>query len=138
MTLKQPKSMDECIYFTNRTIDNGKIKAWVPKELCHKCKKGLMAKPKDPKTGKPKIRADYYECPDCKHTAEKKEYEETLTCNVEYTCPRCNNKDEIQLPYKRKKIQRLNPETGKKQSIDSLRFQCSKCKENIDITKKMK
>ncbi len=49
--------MEDCIYFTNRTIDSGKIKAWVLKELCPECKKALMSKPKDEKTGRPKIRA---------------------------------------------------------------------------------
>lgn len=138
MTLTQPKSMNECVYFTNRIIDKGKIKAWVLKELCPKCKKELMSKPKDQKTGKPKIRADYYECSSCGFKIPKKEYEETLICSIEYTCPHCQTKAEIQIPFKRKKIQRLNPETNKKQSMDSLRFQCQKCKKNIDVTKKMK
>lgn len=136
--MNQPKSMNECIYFTNRILDKGKIKAWVLKEKCPKCGKSLMSKPKDPKTGKSKIRADYYECESCKHQIPKKEHEESLICNVEYTCSHCQHKGEIQIPFKRKKIQRLNKETGKKQVIDSLRFQCQKCKEDIDITKKMK
>lgn len=136
--LTQPKSMSECVYFTNRIIQKGKAKAWVFKELCPKCKKALMGKPINPKTGKPKIRADYYECPKCKYQIPKKEYEESLTVNIEYICPHCQYKGEIQIPFKRKKIQRLNKETGKKQAIDSLRFQCQKCGKNIDITKKLK
>ena len=77
MSLQQPKSMDECIYFTNRTLDKGKIKAWVFKGKCPKCGKGLIGKPKDPKTGKPKIRATEYVCPECGYTVEKQKYEDT-------------------------------------------------------------
>ncbi len=29
MTIKEPESMEEIIYFTRRTIDNGKVMAWV-------------------------------------------------------------------------------------------------------------
>ena len=138
MSLQQPKSMDECIYFTNRVLDKGKIKAWVFKENCPRCGKALMGKPKDPKTSKPKIRAKEYVCPKCGYTVEKQKYENTLTINIQYTCPYCGHTDELQMPFKRKKIQRLNEETGKKEAIDSIRFQCQKCGKNIDITKKMK
>ena len=136
--MKRPESMDECAYFTNRTIGEGKIKAWVLKENCPKCKKGLMGKPINEKTGRPKIRAQEYTCSECGHTIDKEEYEDTLTINIEYTCPHCQHKDEISTSFKRKKVQRLNEETGKKQSIDTIRFQCSKCGEDIDVTKKMK
>lgn len=138
MLLKEPASMDECVYFTNRIIGNGKIKAWVFREKCPKCSKGVMGKPKDKKTGKAKIRAEEYTCPDCGHTVNKQEYEDTLTANIKYTCPHCNHQGETQQSFKRKKIQRIDEETGKKQSIDAIRFQCEKCKNNIDITKKMK
>lgn len=138
MALKQPTSMDECIYFTNRSIGTGKAKAWVFKAKCPKCGKSLMAKPRDPKTGKPKIRSKEYVCPSCNHTEQKKEHEEKLTANIQYTCPKCSNKSEIQIPYKRKKIQLLNIETGKKSPVDALQFSCSKCEEKINITKKMK
>ena len=135
MTLKQPTSMDECIYFTRRIINSGKIKAWVLKELCPKCKKSLMSKPRDPKTGKPKIRAEEYKCPECDFTIDKQEYEDSLTINIEYTCQYCNFSGEIQLPFKRKKVQIIKQ--GKKKTVDAIRFQCEKCKKNIDITKKM-
>src|SRR3989344_4689936 len=138
MLLKEPASMEECVYFTNRIIENGKIKAWVFREKCPKCGKGLMGKPKDEKTGKAKIRAEEYTCPDCRHTINKLEYEDTLTANIKYTCPHCSHQGEAQQSFKRKKIQRIDEETGKKKSIDAIRFQCEKCKHNIDITKKMK
>ena len=136
--LKEPESIDECIYFTRRTIGNGKITAWVFKEKCSKCNEGLMGKPKDPKTGKAKIRSTEYVCLNCGHVEEKKEYEEKLTVNIKYTCPFCKYEGETQIPFKRKKISRIKEDTGKRESVDSLRFQCEKCGKDIDITKKMK
>jgi len=65
MALQEPKSMDECVYFTNRLLGNGKIRAWVFREQCPKCGKGLMGKPRDPKTGRAKIRSEEYVCPSC-------------------------------------------------------------------------
>ena len=138
MTLKEPSSMDECIYFTNRILGNGKAKAWVFRESCPKCEKGLMGKPKDKKTGRAKIRAEEYVCPECSYSIEKGEYEDSLTANVKYTCQHCNHQGETQQSFKRRKVQRINEETGKKETVDTIRFQCEKCKKNIDITKKMK
>ena len=137
MVLQEPKLMDECVYFTNRTIGNGKIRVWVLRERCPKCKEGLMGKPRDPKTGKPKIRSEEYVCPKCNYSALIQEYEDTLTANIKYTCQHCGNEGEIQIPYRRKKVQILDEEM-KKKTVDALRFQCGKCNQNIDITKKMK
>ncbi len=119
--------MDELVYFTNRAMDGGKVRAWVFKELCPRCRKALMGKPTD-KKGKVLMRAKEYKCPSCGYTVEKKAYEDTLTANVEYTCPHCKHPGEIQIPFKRKKVQ----------GVDSLRFNCQKCGRPIDITKKMK
>ena len=138
MILKEPKSIGECVYFTQRIIDKGHVKAWVLKELCPKCKKGIMSKPHNPKTGRIQIRSNEYKCPECGYTAEKQEYEDTLTANIQYICPYCLFKGETQVPFKRKKVQVFDEEKMKKKTIDSLRFQCEKCKKNIDITKKMK
>ena len=96
-----------------------------------------MGKPRDKKTGRAKIRAAEYICPECNHTVGKEEYEDTLTINVKYDC-KCDNSDEISVPFKWKRVQRLNEETGKKKPIQTIRFDCSKCGEQIDITKKMK
>jgi len=126
MTLKQPESMDECIYFTRRVTDKGKIVAWVFKEDCPKCGKALMGKPVE--KGKVKIRAKDYVCPECNHSVEKKEYEETLTANIEYACPHCGNLGEQQTPYKWKTYQ----------GVKAIVFNCDKCKEKISVTKKMK
>ena len=127
MTLKQPQSMNELVYFTRRAVGKGHINAWVFREMCPACKKGLMGKPVG-SNGRAKVRATEYVCPACDHTMEKQVYEETLTCNVEYTCPKCSFKGEAQIPFKRKKFQ----------GVDSVVFLCEKCKEKIPITKKMK
>ncbi|MBI2670749.1 hypothetical protein HYX18_02115 [Candidatus Woesearchaeota archaeon] len=133
----EPVSIEQCVYFTNRTIGNGKVTAWVYKQKCQKCGKSLMSKPKDTK-GKIKIRAKEYICESCGYTIPEDEYEESLNVEIIYECPHCGNKGEAVVPFKRKKVQILDEETGKKSSVEVLRFQCSKCNNNIDITKKMK
>lgn len=139
MELRQPKSMSELVYFTNRTIlPYGKAKVWVFRENCPECNKGLMGKPVDPKTGKPKTRAKEYVCPECSHTAESEEYEDTLTANIEYTCPKCKKQGSVQVPFKRQKVTITDPETGKKVRADAVVFECGSCGEKINITKKMK
>ncbi|MCX6708190.1 MAG: hypothetical protein NTW67_00875 [Candidatus Woesearchaeota archaeon] len=42
MPLKQPESVDECVYFTRRTIDKGHVMCWAFKEKCPKCGKALV------------------------------------------------------------------------------------------------
>jgi len=125
--LKEPQSMAEVVYFTQRAIGKGNAKAWVYKGQCPKCGKAKMGKPVGD-GGKVKIRAKEYVCPACGFTVEKKEHEETLTCDVIYTCPECGNKGEASVPYKRKKFQ----------GMDAIIFQCDKCKAKIPVTKKMK
>ncbi|MBI4919216.1 hypothetical protein HY837_04750 [archaeon] len=138
MALKFPSNMDECAYFTRRTMGQGNAVTWVFKETCPKCKKGTMGKPRDPKTGKPKIRAKEYECPECGNVVEKEAYEDTLTANIQYNCPKCKNSGETQVPFARKKVQLFDEEKQKKVSADAVVFFCSKCKERLVITKKMK
>ena len=58
--------------------------------------------------------------------------------NIQYTCPKCNNAGEISVPFKRKKVQRIDEKTGKKETVEAVRFLCEKCNEKIDVTKKMK
>jgi predicted RNA-binding Zn-ribbon protein involved in translation (DUF1610 family) len=140
MALKKPQSVNECVYFTQRGLganQEGDAVVWVLRELCPKCKKTLMGKPKD-KKGKTLIRAKEYVCPACGYTLEADAYGETLTANIEYTCPFCKYKGEIQIPFKRKKVQMFDEIKMKKKMVESLRFQCEKCKKNIDVTKKMK
>jgi predicted RNA-binding Zn-ribbon protein involved in translation (DUF1610 family) len=138
MALVQPNSMEECLYFTRRDLENdGSLFAWVYKKKCPECGKAKMGKPIDEKTGKPKIRAKEYVCPECGHTEEKVEHEESCNADIIYTC-KCGHEGEISIPYKRKKVQLLNEKTGKKKAADALIFHCSKCNERILITKKLK
>ena len=127
MALREPESMEECVYFTRRTMgDKGNIVAWTFREKCPKCKKELMGKPVE--KGKVKIRAKEYKCPGCGYTVSAEEYEPTLTVNVKYTCPECGNEGETTTQYKRKSWQ------GTKAYV----FTCQKCKATIGITKKLK
>ncbi|MFC1698115.1 hypothetical protein ACFL1H_07265 [Nanoarchaeota archaeon] len=142
--IKEPESMDECAYYTIRDLKdedgniNGEITAWVLRGECPNCGKAKMGKPRDPKTGKAKIRAKEYICPECEHVIEKEAYEETLQMQGKYKCPHCDHEGEIEVPFIMKNVQRFNPEKGKKVAVKSVRFQCEKCKGNIDVTKKMK
>jgi len=128
MTLKFPESTEECLYFTRRSDDKSKIIAWVCKRTCPKCGKGIMGKPKDPKTGKAKIRAKEYVCDKCGYTEEKVAHEESLTMNVQYKCPHCSHEGEATTLYKKKTVD----------GIPSYIFTCEKCGKKIAITKKMK
>jgi uncharacterized Zn finger protein len=127
--VKMPESMDECFYFTNRILENdGSIIAWVHKPNCPKCKKGIMGKPVDPKTGKVKTRADTYVCKECGYEVEKAELDPTLTVEIQYKCPFCGNSGETTTEYKRKSYK----------GVKAYVFTCEKCGEKIGITKKMK
>ena len=136
--MKEPSSMDECVYFTRRVLGTGKAAAWVYRKECPKCKKCLMGKPKDPKTGRYKIRATEYVCYECGYTEEKKEHMESLDINITYTCPKCSFEGEKQMPFIRKKVMRTNEETGKRQSVEAVKIECENCGEVILITKKLK
>lgn len=124
--IKEPESMDELIYFTQRAVGAGKARCWVFKQLCPKCKKVLMGKPVE--KGKVKIRAKEYVCSECGHSVEKKTYEESLTANVHYVCSSCSFSGYAQIPFKRKMVQ----------GIPTLQAECEKCKAKINVTKKMK
>lgn len=128
--MSMPESMDECVYFTNRTLEDGKgsVIAWVRRVDCPECGKGKMGKPVDPKTGKVKSRSDIYVCPECGHEEPKAEFEPTLTVEIEYKCPHCGDEGEATTEYKRKSFQ----------GVPAYVFKCNKCGEKIGITKKMK
>lgn len=129
MALTIPESMESCLYFTNRSLDNdGHLLAWVYRKECPKCKKAKMGKPKDPKTGRPKTRAKEYVCPECGFTEEKVEHEESCTVEAKYTCPACSKEGEGSVPYKRKKYK----------GVLSYLIECQHCGEPIPITKKLK
>lgn len=128
MPLKEPQSMNELIYFTNRTLEGGKgkIKAWVYKKLCPKCGKAKMGKPVE--KGEVKIRANEYKCPSCGFTEEKKVHEESLTLEAKYICPECGKEGGSTTLYKRKSFM----------GVPSYVVECCNCKAKIPITKKMK
>ena len=129
MSLKEPESMEELVYFTNRNIgDKGHAKVWVFRKECPACKKGIMGKPVDPKTGKVKTRATEYVCQSCGNSMPKKDFEDMLDACVVYTCPECGNQSEKEVPFKRKSVK----------GVMTLRFECDKCGCKIDVTKKMK
>lgn len=125
--MREAKSMEECIYFTNRSLDgDGHVKAWVFKATCPKCKKGSMGKPVE--KGKIKIRANEYVCPECGYSEEKSEHEEKLELNIIYTCPYCGHEGETTIGYNRKRFE----------GVPAYVFVCQACNEKIGITKKMK
>ncbi len=124
---REPESMEELVYFTNRTVENnGKIKAWAYKLKCPECKKGIMGKPVE--KGKVKVRAKEYVCNNCGYTESKAEHEKKLIIEIKYTCPYCGNSGEATTEYKRKTWH----------GVPSYVFMCSKCGKSIGITKKMK
>ncbi len=129
MPFRKPESMDECVYFTQRSLDNGKgeIMAWVFREDCPKCGKAKMGKPRDSR-GKVKMRAKEYACPACSHAVEKQAYEDSLVAFAEYKCPSCGSSGEAKTLFKRRNIG----------GVQTLRFACGKCSGNLDVTKKMK
>jgi predicted RNA-binding Zn-ribbon protein involved in translation (DUF1610 family) len=119
--------MDECVYFTNRTLENGgRVKAWVYKVDCPSCGKALMGKPVE--GGKVKIRAKEYACPACGHTEDKQEHESGLTVEIMYKCPYCGHEGEATTEYRRKSFN----------GVPGYVFACGSCKKKIGITKKMK
>lgn len=120
--------MDECTYFTRRAAGKGKAIAWVFRKTCEKCKKGMMGKPLDEKTGRAKIRALEYACHECGYSVEKQEYEATLTCNIQYVCDGCNASGETTAPFKRKVFD----------GVPAIVFSCVSCGKKQGITKKMK
>jgi predicted RNA-binding Zn-ribbon protein involved in translation (DUF1610 family) len=134
MTLRMPEAPDECLYFTRRSLDDeGSAIAWVYKIDCPECGKAKMGKPVDEKTGKVKIRAKEYICPECGHTEEKVAHEETCTMEVIYKCPGCGEEGEATTQFKRKSFTLPN---GKK--APAYVFECGKCGRKIGITKRMK
>jgi len=134
MAFKKPESMDDLIYFTVRDFENSKreltgvASVWVYRKDCSSCGKAKMGKPLNAQ-GKPKIRATFYECPSCSFNVPKKEYEESLNAQGEYTCPECVKNFTFDLPFKRKTIKGV-PLT--------FRIVCEGCGHNIDVSKKMK
>ena len=127
MALKKPNSVEECVYFTNRTIGSGMAMAWVFRKECPKCKKGIMGKPLK-KGNKVDKKADHYVCYSCGYSESNEQLENGLILNVEYKCPYCGNEGETTTEYKRKTFD----------GVPSYVFECQKCKKKIGLTKKLK
>lgn len=127
MALRIPNSMEECLYFTNRTLEPvGQVLAWVYRKKCPRCGKAQMGKPVE--KGKVKTRTNEYVCPACGYGEEKVEHEESLMIEARYTCPKCGKEGESIAPYKRKNYK----------GVPSYLLECELCGEKIPITKKLK
>ncbi|MEK6983090.1 MAG: hypothetical protein AABX33_00825 [Nanoarchaeota archaeon] len=127
MALKRPSSMDECVYFTNRSIGSGKAVAWVFRKECPKCKKDFMNKPRK-KSGAIDKKAEHYVCESCSYQESNEQIENSLVLNVEYRCPYCSDEGETTSEFKRKTFE----------GVPSFVFECQKCHKLIGLTKKMK
>lgn len=127
MANKIPDSMDECLYFTNRLLDNnGSVLAWVYRKDCPKCKQAKMGKPVE--KGKVKTRSETYVCPACKYSEEKQEHEPSLLLQAQYTCPECGKDGESSAPYQRKSFK----------GVQAYVIECQHCQAKIPLTKKLK
>jgi predicted nucleic acid-binding Zn ribbon protein len=126
MTLKRPESMEECVYFTNRVIGDGRAMAWVFRKECPKCR-GVMGKPQK-KNGKIEKKAGHYVCYSCGYTESNEQVESSLLINIDYKCPHCGSEDETTAEYKRKSFE----------GVPSYVFECRKCHKKIGLTKKLK
>lgn len=125
--LKKPESMEECIYFTNRTFDTGRAMAWVYKKKCTKCNDGVMIKPLK-KNGKPDKKSLIFVCDKCNIEESNEDVEKDLKLEVDFRCPHCQFEGQTTTEYIRKSFQ----------GVKSFIFTCEKCHEKIPLTKKMK
>ncbi len=127
--MELPQSMDECLYFTNRKLEDGTcIIAFVRRKECPACHKGQMGKPVNEKTGRPKTRSQVYVCPACGHEEEKKAHEESCMLEIEYTDPEGKQRKQTSVPYKRR--------TWK--GVPSFVFHDEFTDTDVGITKKLK
>lgn len=127
MPSKKPASMEECVYFTNRTIGSGKAVAWAFRKKCAKCNKWPMSKPQK-KSGKIDKKAEHYVCYSCGYEESDEETENNLILNVEYKCSHCGNEGEMTTEYKKKSFY----------GVKAYVFNCQKCGQKIGITQKLK
>lgn len=127
LMIKHPESMDECVYFTRRALDDGHIMAWVFRVDCSECDEGKMVKPLT-KTGKPDKKSPIYVCNKCDYEQKNEDVEELFQVNVEYTCPHCKYKGLTSTDYKRRTFK----------GVKAFVFNCQECAEKIPITKKLK
>ena len=134
MGLREPTNVSDCLYFTKRVIGKGGVKAWVFKGTCSKCSGKMQAVKPESALAKPKE----YACEACGNKITTKDYEGSLPANIQYTCPKCGNSSELQVPYVRKKVKIFDEEDRKEKQAEAIQFECGKCGEKINVTKKMK
>jgi ssDNA-binding Zn-finger/Zn-ribbon topoisomerase 1 len=127
MSLIKPKSMGECLYFTNRAIGEGNATAWAYRKACPKCTAGRLGKPIKT-NGKVNKKSDYYECPKCKYQESNEAVEHDVRVEVLYKCPHCGSNGEATTEYSRKVFE----------GVPAYVFECSSCQKKIGITKKLK
>lgn len=125
--MKEPDSMDELLFFTNRRVGDGTIRAWTYRPDCPKCK-ARMGKPINPKTKKVDKKSLDYECPKCAYRVLAADADKDLKVEVIYTCPFCKKSGETETEYNRKKWQ----------GVLAYVFLCKSCGKEIGITKKLK
>ncbi|MFT4311988.1 MAG: hypothetical protein ACMXYF_02060 [Candidatus Woesearchaeota archaeon] len=126
MALNEPTSMEDLLYFTNRTLENGGwAKAWVYRPEAPSGK-GKLGKPKDPKTGKTKVRSTVY-VDDDGNEYPKSEIDPTLLLEIKYRSPFTGEEGETTVPFKRKKYK----------GVDAFVFEDAQGNK-IPITKKLK
>jgi len=126
MRVELPSSMDELVYFTKRSFEEGRVTAWARRAKCPECGDALMGKPV--RNGKLLVRAKEYECPRCGYSESKEEHEAKLFLEAVYTCPSCGEEGSYKGPYKRKKYK----------GVTSYIVVCEHCNSEIPLTKKMK
>lgn len=126
MALIEPQNMDDLFYFTRRKLENGGwIKAWVYRPPSPDGK-GLLSKPTNPKTGKPKVRSKIY-VDDAGNEYSVEEINKTTMLEIKYKSPYTGEEGETQIPYVRKKFK----------GVDAFVFEDQEGNK-IPITKKMK
>ena len=104
MTIKEPENMDDLFYYTRRTLENdGWVRAWVYRPPSPNGK-GLLSKPLDPKTKRPKIRSTIY-VDDDGNEYPVKEINKTLFVEIKYKSPFTGKEGETKVPFIRKTFQ---------------------------------
>lgn len=125
-SLPKPSSMEELLYFTRRTIKDGRTVAWVFKVDCPECGDGVLQKPRKDDGGV-KTRSPYWNCSNCDYET-KDDVDEGLDVNIHYICPHCGFEGDAQTEYERRTYY----------GEDAIVFQCRDCYQEIPISKKIK
>ena len=126
MALKDPKSMEDCFYFTRRKLEKGSIVAWVLKPIGPHG--GLLQRPLNPKSGKVMKKSEVYVERGTDYEVPCKEIDPTLKVQIRYECPECAKAGETTAPYVWKTYK----------GAKSIIFYCNDCEAKLGISKKLK